>query len=430
MNQQRGVKMRDYKILISLLVILLVSNCNYLVPLEPQNLAPNIPQNIYPANDTTDVQVNVTFIWSGSDPDDKEQVSFNFYLAAESPEPELIATDILDTTFNYNSLKYNTLYYWKVVARDQNGNTSSSPVWNFSTRYEHNNPPNIPNNPQPQNGFDSFSIQDSALSWSGGDVDSFSVVTYDVHFGKSVDSLKLLSESQKDTFLAISNLEFKTQYFWKIVAKDHYGLITEGPVWSFSTESAHLIFEENFDSYPTDGYPEPSIWTINKSGANLFITDSIAWNKSGKSVCFIDSTESGNCYLATRLPERSVGILEFYCRVTSNNDVFGLRLYSQQAQNDRLGPQISIRQGKLQYYDSSYNWHTVCEIDSNIWYQIQLSYNCHQKFYNIFVNEELIAQKVTWTGNIVPDLNLIYFITFDNRICQRAFLDEIKLYAG
>ena len=107
-----------------------------------------------------------------------------------------------------------------------------------------------------------------------------------------------------------------------------------------------------------------------------------------------------------------------------------MRLYSQQAQDDRLGPQISIRQGELQYYDSSYNWHTICEIDSNTWYQIRLSFNCYQKCYNISVNEQLMAEKVTWTGSTIPNLDLIYFITFDNRICQRAFLDEIKFYAG
>jgi hypothetical protein len=212
------------------------------------------------------------------------------------------------------------------------------------------------------------------------------------------------------------------------VAKDHYGLITEGPVWNFFTEVADLIIQDNFDSYPTGGYPEPKIWTIYKSGANLFITDSIAWN--GKSVCFIDSTEAGSCYLATRYPTRSVGILEFCWRVASKKDIFGIRLYSQQAQNERLGPQLSIREGQLQYYDSNYNWQTVCDVDSNTWYQIKLYYNCHQNSYKIYVNDELKVYQATWTGSEVPDLDTIYFTTFDNRICQRAFLDEVKFYAG
>jgi len=422
--------MRVQNLIIGVLFLLIWISCNRLVPLEPQNLPPQIPENIFPANDTTDIQVNVTFIWTGGDPGKKGSINYDFYLKAEDPEPELVASGITDTSLQYNSLNYNTQYYWKVVVHDQNGESAASPVWSFLTRYKHNNPPNVPYNPQPENGVTSLSIKNSMICWSGGDPDSFSIVMYDVYFGMDTDSLNLISESQSDTFLILNNLEFNTVYFWKIIATDHYGLISQGPIWNFSTEQVNLIFEEKFDSYPTGGYPETTIWTINKSGANLFITDSISWNNNGKSVCFIDSTEEGNCFLGTRLPARSAGMLEFCWRITSKNDVFGLRMYSQQSDIDRLGPQLSIRNGQLQYYDSNYNWQTICEIDSNTWYQVQLFFNCQQEYYKIFVNEELMVDKATWTGNSVSNLDIIYFITFDNRVCQGAYLDEIKFYAG
>jgi hypothetical protein len=422
--------MRGHHILFGLFILVMGLSCHHLIPLEPKDSSLPFPENIFPASDTTDTPVNITFIWSGCNTGNQDSLFYDFYLNAGEPGPEVIASNITDTSYQYNSLKYNTLYFWQVVARNQKGDSSSSPVWSFSTRYEYNNPPNTPNNPHPENGINSLAIQNSILSWSGGDVDSFSVVTYNVYFGKSVDSLSLISEDQADTFLTINDLEFSSHYFWKVAAKDHYGLISGGPVWNFSTESANLIFEENFDAYPTGGYPDPAIWKISKSGANLFITDSTAWNFNGKSVCLVDSAEIGNCYLATRLPARSVGTLEFCWRVTSNKDVFGVRLYSQQAQNERLGPQLSIRNGQLQYYDSSYNWQSICQIDSNAWYQIKLDYNCCHNFYKIFVNDEIKVDKATWTGSVVPNLDMIYFITFDNRVCQRAFLDEIKFFAG
>jgi len=422
--------MRSHHIFIGFFIVLIGLSCHHFIPLEPQNSAPPIPANIFPADDTTDIKVNLTFRWSATHSDQQDSLYYDFYLKAGEPEPELIASAINDTSFQYNLQNYNTRYYWKIVTRNQNGDSSSSPVWSFWTRYGNNNPPNIPVNPQPENGISSLSMSHSTLSWKGGDVDSFSIVTYDVYLGKSVDSWIPFSENQTDTFVTIDNLEFGTQYFWKIVAKDHYGLIIEGPAWNFSTEDASLIFEENFEAYPNHGYPETSIWTINKSGADLFVTDSIAWNDNGKSVCFIDTSESGSCYLATRFPARTAGILDFCWRVTSNKDIFGIRLYSQQAENERLGPQLSIREGQLQYYDASYNWRTICEIDSNAWYQIKLHYNCSQNFYKIFVNDKLRIEKATWSGTVVPDLDMIYFITFDNRICQGAFLDEIKFYAG
>jgi hypothetical protein len=422
--------MRVHNIFSGVLILLIYVSCHQLIPLEPQNLPSQIPKNIFPAHDTTDIQTNITFIWSGGDPNKQDTVIYDFYLKAENPEPELIASSISDTFFQYSSLNYNTRYYWKIVARDQKGESVSSPVWSFSTKYEHNNPPNIPTNPQPANGVTSLSIEDLTLQWTGGDPDSFSLVMYDIYFGEDAKSMNLISESQSDTFYTLGVLEFNMQYFWKVIAKDHYGLTAEGRVWSFSTEPAKLIFKENFDSYPTNGYPETAIWTIKKKGADLFITDSISWNDNGKSLCFVDSTEAGNCFLGTRFPARSVGMLEFCCRINSSKDVFGLRLYSQQSDSDRLGPQLSFREGQLQYYDSNYNWQTVTEIDSNTWYKIQLLFDCHQNYYKIFVNEELMADQATWTGSSVPNLDLIYFLTFDNRICERAFLDEISFFSS
>ena len=268
--------MRVHNMLIILLAIFIGVNCHRLAPLEPQNFAPKIPQNIYPAHDTIDIPVNITFIWMEGNTDNKEKVSYDLYLKAGIPEPELLASNLIDTLFQYNSLNYHTCYYWEVGARNENGDSSCSPVWSFSTRYRNNNPPNVPNSPKPENGLKLRTLEHSTLSWSGGDKDSFSVVVYDIYFGKTGNSLQLLAESHTDTFLTINNLEYNTQYFWKIVAKDHYGLITVGPVWNFSTESAELIFEENFDTYPLNGYPETSIWTINKYRVSLFITDSIS----------------------------------------------------------------------------------------------------------------------------------------------------------
>lgn len=422
--------MRNPIFLIGVFCLLLGASCHRLAPLEPQVLPPQVPENIFPANDTTDIPVNVTFIWSSENSGNKDSIIYDFYLKADDAEPELVASGIVDTSFYSNSLNYNTSYFWKVVAKDQNGETSTSPVWKFSTRYENNSPPYVPKNPQPGNGISSLSIANSVASWSGGDPDSFSVVRYDIYFGTESNSLNLISINQPDTFLLLNNLEFNSQYYWKIVAKDHYGLISEGPVWNFSTEQAALLFDENFNSYPTNGNPETKIWTINKAGADLFITDSIALNNTGKSVCFMDSTEQGSCFLGTRLPARSAGMLEFYWRVTSKEDVFGLRMYSQQSESEQLGPQLSIRQGQLQFYDSNYTWQNVCEIDSNTWYQIQLFFNCQRESYKIFVNEELMIEKATWTGSDVPNLDIIYFLTFDNRACKGAYLDDISFHAG
>jgi hypothetical protein len=51
----------------------------------------------------------------------------------ESPDPPLFDSNIVEKALNLERLKKDTTYYWRVVARDDNGSTSS-PVWTFTTR--------------------------------------------------------------------------------------------------------------------------------------------------------------------------------------------------------------------------------------------------------------------------------------------------------
>ena len=97
-----------------------------------------------------------------------------------------------------------------------------------------NNAPNTPGNPTPSNGATDQSINVD-LSWTGGDPDG-DPVTYDVYFGTS-SSPPLVSSNQKDTIYDPGSLNYNTQYYWKIVAKDSIGAQTEGSVWHFITEA-------------------------------------------------------------------------------------------------------------------------------------------------------------------------------------------------
>jgi hypothetical protein len=51
------------------------------------------------------------------------------------------------TSYNPGSLSYNTKYYWKIVAKDNHGASSTGPIWCFTTTSQPNNPPNKPTTP-------------------------------------------------------------------------------------------------------------------------------------------------------------------------------------------------------------------------------------------------------------------------------------------
>ncbi len=422
--------MRVFGLLAIALFILATVGCQSLVPIQPKQTALAIPQHIYPPNNASDIPVSLTFLWHTASSQHSSELHYSLYLGTSTTKMELIGSQLTDTCFQYQSLKYNTQYHWSVVVYSQTGDSSRSEIWSFRTRFENNHSPYVPSRPIPGNSATSIVLENCSLQWRGGDPDSFSLVSYDIYFGKSQDAGQLMIANYPDTSLLLSGLEFSTKYYWKIIAKDHYGATSIGPVWNFTTEAASQQFSEDFDSYPTHGNPDPLKWTINKAGAWLYISDSVAYNSGGKSLCFIDTTETGSCFIATRLPARSVGILEFCWRISSEYDVLGLRLYSQNAQNDRQGPQLAIRAGQLQYYDANYIWQPICDVRTNTWYHIRLAFDCIQKSYKIFVNQRLEIERATWTGRNTPEFDLIYFMTFNNRICSKAFLDQVQYFAG
>ncbi|MDO8588605.1 MAG: thrombospondin type 3 repeat-containing protein [Armatimonadota bacterium] len=61
------------------------------------------------------------------------------------------------------------------------------------------------------------------------------VMTYDLYLGKTSLPLVIVKSDTMATSASVSGLEGTTQYFWKVVAKDANGGMTDGPVWSFTT---------------------------------------------------------------------------------------------------------------------------------------------------------------------------------------------------
>jgi hypothetical protein len=49
------------------------------------------------------------------------------------PDPPLFRSNVVGKVLDMERLNKDTTYYWRVVARDDNGSTSS-PVWTFTTR--------------------------------------------------------------------------------------------------------------------------------------------------------------------------------------------------------------------------------------------------------------------------------------------------------
>jgi hypothetical protein len=142
------------------------------------NRPPDAASKPAPANIAVNIALNANLSWTGSDPDVGDNLLYDVYFGTIS-NPVLVSADQADTSFDTGILNPNTVYYWKIVTKDNYGMTTPGPVWHFTTL---NRSPLPPSTPLPQNAAIDVDV-DTALSWTGGDPDTGDTVVYDVYFG-------------------------------------------------------------------------------------------------------------------------------------------------------------------------------------------------------------------------------------------------------
>ncbi len=87
------------------------------------------------------------------------------------------------------------------------------------------------------------------LEWTCADSDNDKLL-FDVYFGSSSNPQKIASDFDGYSFICVP-LDFASEYFWKIVAKDPYDHEVASEVWHFSTNPAVNEMSEMTD--PRDG---------------------------------------------------------------------------------------------------------------------------------------------------------------------------------
>ncbi|MBW2171800.1 MAG: DUF2341 domain-containing protein, partial [Deltaproteobacteria bacterium] len=134
--------------------------------------APGTPGTPSPVNGATGVSVDADLDWA----DCSDTDSYDVYFSTSSTPPLVGNTAV--SSYALGTLLYETTYYWKIVAKNDCGNTAAT-VWSFTT--ESCPPaPGTPSTPSPVNGATGVSI-DADLDWD----DSANATSYDVYFGPS-----------------------------------------------------------------------------------------------------------------------------------------------------------------------------------------------------------------------------------------------------
>ena len=90
-------------------------------------------QLVSPQNGTSlfkDINNEIILEWSAADVDN-DIIGFDIYFSTENPPLDLIASPTSTKRNEVVSVSSNTIYYWRVITRDGEGNTSQSGVFSF-----------------------------------------------------------------------------------------------------------------------------------------------------------------------------------------------------------------------------------------------------------------------------------------------------------
>lgn len=94
-------------------------------------IKPDPPSNPTPVDGATNIPVNTTLSWTCIHPEDDELV-YNIYLG-DNINPPRIITNHPDVSYSPDPLNYNTTYYWRIEAVDEEGNPTLGTTWQFHT---------------------------------------------------------------------------------------------------------------------------------------------------------------------------------------------------------------------------------------------------------------------------------------------------------
>jgi hypothetical protein len=142
----------------------------------------------------------------------------------------------------------------------------------FCNDADTNRAPEEPSNPSPVDSS-TWMPADLTLSWDCSDQDG-DPITYDVYLGTdpTPSTGSLVSEGQTGTSYSVSDLDYLTVYYWKIVAHDDKGHTREGPIWQFET----------MNEPPENNYPpnKPEIRKVS-SGNSFQVGETVEFEVRG-----------------------------------------------------------------------------------------------------------------------------------------------------
>jgi formylglycine-generating enzyme required for sulfatase activity len=98
-----------------------------------QNSPPASPLAVLPKDSSTNQSTSVTLTWSCTDPD-SDALAYDVYFGKINPPSTPVSSSQSGTSLAQTGLDTFTTYFWKIVAKDPHGASTSGSVWSFTTK--------------------------------------------------------------------------------------------------------------------------------------------------------------------------------------------------------------------------------------------------------------------------------------------------------
>jgi uncharacterized protein (TIGR02145 family) len=95
------------------------------------NMPPETPRDPSPGSTSLNASTLGILTWTCNDPD-QDSLKYDVYFGLNTNPPQ-VATGISGAKYETLALEYNTIYYWRIVAKDPYDHQVTGPVWSFTT---------------------------------------------------------------------------------------------------------------------------------------------------------------------------------------------------------------------------------------------------------------------------------------------------------
>ncbi len=122
--------------LVVIAIILVIFGCGKDddVIITPVNQSPNTFSLLTVKNGAIDVPLKPTFTWNVAIDPEGDPITYDLILDNSNNPTKIVASNLTETKFTFNSsINFSDIFYWKIIAKDNNGNTTESSVFSFAT---------------------------------------------------------------------------------------------------------------------------------------------------------------------------------------------------------------------------------------------------------------------------------------------------------